>query len=268
MTELIVLGTGNAQSVNYYNTCFALKQDKECFLIDAGGGNGIFTQLKTANIPLQEIHTLFLTHKHIDHLLGGIWLVRIIAQQMDKGAYTGSFAVYGNTEVMRLLYDLCEKLLQSKQTAHIGKDIFFVEVNDGEMKEILGCPVTFFDIGSTKAFQFGFSMLLPNGEKLTCCGDEPYNGREEQYVRNSDWLLHEAFCLFGEADVFRPYEKNHSTVREACALAQKMNVKNLILYHTEDSHFPDRKSLYLEEGKRFYSGKLFVPDDLEVFRLC
>ena len=162
---------------------------------------------------------------------------------------------------------LCEMLLQRKHTAHIGKDILFVIVKDGEEKNVLGCSVTFFDIGSTKASQFGFSMLLPNGTRLTCCGDEPYNAREEKYVKHSAWLLHEAFCLYSEADKFHPYEKHHSTVREACELAETMDVKNLILYHTEDSHYPDRKEKYLAEGKQFYSGHLFVPDDFERFRL-
>lgn len=266
--ELIVLGTGNAQASSCYNTCFALLRNGECFLVDAGGGNGIFSQLKKANIALEQIHDIFLTHKHIDHLLGVLWLVRIIAQRMDKGAYHGTLTVYGNTEVMDLLFRLCEMLLQKKQTAHIGKDIHFVTVNDGEEKTMLGCRVTFFDIGSKKASQFGFSMLLPNGMRLTCCGDEPYNPCEERYVKHSAWLLHEAFCLYSEADQFHPYEKHHSTVREACALAETMGVKNLLLYHTEDSHLPDRKTLYLAEGKQYYSGNLLVPDDLERFVLC
>ena len=45
MTQLIMLGTGNAMAIECYNTCFALKSGKEYFLVDAGGGNGIFTQL-------------------------------------------------------------------------------------------------------------------------------------------------------------------------------------------------------------------------------
>ncbi len=266
--ELIILGTGNAQATACYNTCFALKQGDACFLVDAGGGNGIFTQLKKADIRLEQIHTVFLTHKHIDHLLGALWLVRIVAQRMEKGAYHGTLTVYGNAEVMALLLQLCEMLLQKKQTAHIGQDILFITVGDGEEITALDCRVTFFDIGSAKASQFGFSMLLPNGKKLTCCGDEPYNAREETYVRNSAWLLHEAFCLFAEADRFHPYEKHHSTVREACALAETMDVDNLILYHTEDSHLPDRQTPYLAEGKRYYSGNLLIPDDLERYVLC
>ena len=86
-------------------------------------------------------------------------------------------------------------------------------------------------------------------------------------VKGSDWLMHEAFCLYEEADKFKPYEKHHSTVKEACQLAEKLKIKNLLLYHTEDTHIRERKKLYSEEGKKYYSGNLHVPDDGEVFAL-
>lgn len=79
--------------------------------------------------------------------------------------------------------------------------------------------------------------------------------------------MHEAFCLYREADIFRPYEKHHSTVKEACELAERLGIPNLILYHTEETHLPDRKKLYTEEGKQYYRGNLFVPDDKEIFRV-
>ena len=67
---------------------------------------------------------------------------------------------------------------------------------------------TFFDIQSTKAKQYGFCMDVGNGKKLTCCGDEPYDTCEEKYARNSEWLLHEAFCLYSERDIFDPASFN------------------------------------------------------------
>ena len=88
--------------------------------------------------------------------------------------------------------------------------------------------VTFFDIQSTKAKQYGFCMDLGNGKKLTCCGDEPY---------------------------------------DACELAEKLNIRNLLLYHTEDKNLDARKKLYLEEGSCYYHGNLFIPDDLESVEL-
>ena len=51
MEKLIVLGTGNASVTKCYNTC-SIIQDKKgrYFMIDAGGGNGILTQLEKMNI--------------------------------------------------------------------------------------------------------------------------------------------------------------------------------------------------------------------------
>lgn len=45
-------------------------------------------------------------------------------------------------------------------------------------------------------------MELDQERKLTCCGDEPYNEANEKYALKSDYLLHEAFCLYDQADIF------------------------------------------------------------------
>ena len=80
-------------------------------------------------------------------------------------------------------------------------------------------------------------------------------------------MLHEAFCLYAQADIFSPYEKHHSTVKDACELAEQLHVKNLILYHTEDTNLSKRRELYTAEGKEYYKGNLYVPYDLDVFEL-
>lgn len=266
--KLTILGTGNAMVTECYNTCFALSnENQEHFLVDAGGGNTILHQLKAASLDWKQIHHIFVTHKHIDHILGVLWMIRIICQNMQKGNYEGELYIYSHQEVIDILLSMSETLLLKKQTQFIGKRVHLLVVEDGECKEILGKKVTFFDIQSTKAKQFGFSMEYEEGKKLTCCGDEPYKECEEVYVKGSDWLLHEAFCLFSEADTFHPYEKHHSTVKDACILAEKLEVKNLILYHTEDKNIKQRKICYTEEGQKYYKGNLYVPDDLEWFHL-
>ena len=37
--KLTILGTGNAMVTKCYNTCFAIEQNDEYFLVDGGGGN-------------------------------------------------------------------------------------------------------------------------------------------------------------------------------------------------------------------------------------
>ena len=49
-------------------------------------------------------------------------------------------------------------------------------------------------------------------------------------------------------------------IRNACELAEKLNIRNLLLYHTEDKNLDARKKLYLEEGSCYYHGHLFIPD--------
>ena len=265
--KLTILGTGNAMVTDCYNTCFAISDGDRHFLVDGGGGNTILGRLKDAGIDWMNVRDIFVTHKHVDHLLGIIWMMRIICQNMGTGKFEGEARIYGHDEVIDLLTDIAGKLLQAKQTKYIGDRLKMIKVSDGECCKILDREVCFFDIGSTKAKQFGFTMDIGNGEKLTCCGDEPFNERERPYAENSKWLLHEAFCLYSQADVFKPYEKHHSTAKDAAELAETLNVKNLILYHTEEKNLKNRKELYTAEGKAYYSGNLFVPDDMEVFEL-
>lgn len=214
-----------------------------------------------------DMRDIFVTHKHIDHLLGIIWMMRMILQNMNRGKYEGEATIYGHEEVIRILKEMAGEVLSAKEMKYIDDRLYMVVVEDGEEREIIGKKVTFFDIHSTKAKQFGFCMQLDEDEKLTCCGDEPYNELEQKYAENSTWLLHEAFCLYGQADEFKPYEKHHSTVKDACGMASDLNVENLILYHTEDKNIEHRQELYLEEGKVYYDGNLFVPDDLDVIEL-
>lgn len=265
--KLTMLGTGNAWVTECYNTCFTLSEEDHYFLVDGGGGNTILHQLDRAGIDLKNIHEVFVTHKHVDHLLGIIWVIRAICQKMSKGQYDGDTYIYGHDEVIMLLTEMSDQLLQKKLTAFIGKRVHLITVKDQESHTILGRNVTFFDIQSTKAKQFGFCMELEEGKKLTCCGDEPYNPCEKKFAENSTWLLHEAFCLYSQADIFGPYEKHHSTVKDSCELAEKLQVENLLLYHTEDKNISRRKELYHEEGSRYYHGNLYIPDDLETFTL-
>lgn len=265
--NLTMLGTGHALVTECYNTCFVITDEDKRLLVDGGGGNTILRQLKIKNIGLSEIHDIFVTHKHTDHLLGIIWIIRVICQQMNQGKYEGALNIYTHDEVLFLIRDMVKKLLLPREFALIDDRIALVEVVDGQCLDVIGHKTIFFDICSTKAKQFGFSMEIRENEKLTCCGDEPYNEKERIYAENSKWLLHEAFCLYSERDVYKPYEKHHSTVKDACELAENLGVLNLLLYHTEDDNLLDRKKRYIQEGKDFYHGNLIVPEDLETIIL-
>lgn len=264
MEELLVLGTGNAMVTSCYNTCFALREKDEYFLVDCGGGNTILKKLNDMKIPLDKIHHVFMTHEHCDHTLGFPWLFRLFTSNMKQGKLEGPVYIYAHKELVPTLETLCRLTIQKKFCDLIGSKMIFVPLENGDTHKILGTDVTFFDIESTKAKQFGFTTTLSNGKKLTFTGDEPFHECNREQVNGSDWLFHEAFCLYDDRERFKPYEKHHSTVKDACELAEGLGISNMVLWHTEDkTDIRTRKERYLAEGKAYYSGNLFVPDDEE-----
>lgn len=267
MSKVIMLGTGNAMCTRCYNTCFFLQTNQGALMVDAGGGNGIFKQLYRAGIGFEQIHHLFVTHVHTDHIMGVVWLIRKISPMMYRGKYDGTLTIYCHDEVKHAIEEMCRLMIPAKICDAIGKTIILQEVVDGETVRIEDMDVTFFNVCSDKTKQFGFAATLPDGKRVVCHGDEPYHERNAQYARECDWFLCEAFCLYTDREQFRPYEKHHSTAIDAGATAQELGVKNLLLYHTEDTRLATRRALYTAEAARSYSGNIFVPDDLETVQL-
>ncbi len=265
--QIIMLGTGNAIATECYNTCFILKMEKALLLVDAGGGNGILTQLERAQIALSDIHNMFITHAHTDHILGAVWMVRMIIHRMKDKEYNGKFTVYSHDKVLNVLDFICRMTLPEKDLSFLGESVLFREVKDEDTFRIGNTNFQCFDILSSKEKQFGFCAYLPDSIKLVCLGDEPYNESNSHYVENADWLLCEAFCLYKDRNVFKPYEKHHSTALEAGILANRLNIRNLLLYHTEDKNLSIRKESYTAEASQNFGGRILVPDDLEVICL-
>ena len=269
-TQITMLGTGNATVSQIYNTCFVLQTSSTLMLVDAGGGNGILSQLKKVNVQISDIHHLFVTHAHTDHVLGVIWVIRMVAQ--CKG-YEGLLHVYGNDKVMKVIKTIIDMILAKKQLAKVAERVVFHQLEDGERFEVGDMKLECFDIQSTKEKQFGFRAELPSSDEsgkplvLACLGDEPYNELNRRYIVGADWMMCEAFCLYADRDMFKPYEKCHSTALDAGKLAEELGVKNLILYHTEEKTLANRKENYTREAAENFKGRIFVPDDLEVIEL-
>ncbi|MEE0865452.1 MAG: MBL fold metallo-hydrolase [Clostridia bacterium] len=146
------------------------------------------------------------------------------------------------------------------------KVIDFHVLSDNEQIEINGINYTFFDINAKSTKQYGFECFL-NGKRLVFLGDETMNPILNERVRGADYVMHEAFCLDSEENIFHAYQKNHSTVKSASEALNQLDVKNIILYHTEESHEDQRKKLYIQEAKENFDGNVIVPNDLEIIEI-
>ena len=123
--KLTILGTGNATVTECYNTCFVISDDDRHFMVDGGGGNTILHQLKAAGLNWMDMRDIFVTHKHIDHLLGIIWMMRMILQNMNRGKYEGEATIYGHEEVIRILKEMRNSVNRKVncETANINKTV-------------------------------------------------------------------------------------------------------------------------------------------------
>ena len=130
--EITMLGTGNAMVTKCYNTCFTIRTGEGYFLVDAGGGNGILSQLEKAGIGIEKIRGMFVTHGHTDHVLGAIWIIRIIAMLACQGQLVTPFTIYCHDEVAGMLETFCRMTLKKKHLETFGNKIIIRTVENGE----------------------------------------------------------------------------------------------------------------------------------------
>ena len=83
-------------------------------MVDAGGGNGILTQLERAGIRKEEIQDLFVTHTHTDHLLGCVWMMRMALQ------FHYPLRIWSHRKVLDTLTYICHQTLPPKEAENIG----------------------------------------------------------------------------------------------------------------------------------------------------
>lgn len=266
MNKIIMLGVGNGGPLELYNTCFVIQNEMENFLVDTGGSIEIIKRLNESNIDYKEIKNIFISHSHTDHILGIFWLFKKISRDVMHGNIAEKINLYCNDVVYEAIKGVAKYILPDKLMKAIYSIVDFHILNDGDKYDINGVDYTFFDIQARGTKQYGFECVL-NDKKLAFLGDETLNPDLYERFRDYDYVMHEAFCLDSEEKIFHAYEKNHSTTKSVSEVMNKLNVKNLILYHTEESHKSERKKLYTKEAQEFFNGRVIVPDDLETIEI-
>ncbi len=266
MNKIIMLGTGNGGTMDLYNTCFVIQNESGNFLIDTGGSIEILKRLNKVNIDYKTIQHIFISHSHTDHILGLFWYFKKISLDALLGKITEKINIYCNDIVFSSIKGIAKHILPYQLVDAIYKVVNFVVLQDEDRHQINGVDYTFFDIKAKGTKQFGFECVL-NEKKFAFLGNETLNPSLYERIKNFDFVMHEAFCLESEENIFHAYEKNHSTTKSVSEVMNPLNIKNLILYHTEESHKDQRKDLYTKEAQQYFKGNIIVPDDLEIIEI-
>jgi len=232
-TSMLFLGTGNAMTIDKYNTCFLVKQHNNTMLVDCGGGHEILKQFKENNIAINDIDAIFITHSHIDHILGFPFLFRLMIINKKKMKIICSRKVKAEVESL-LLMDIPN---------YFKKNTFLL---DFHILENRPCYLNFSFFPVDKR-QYGF--IFNAEKKLIFIGDVPCNEVNLQKIKGCDVLIHEAYCSVGD-DI--QIMRDHSTVENVIKLANREGAKQLIITHTKT------------DLTRFNSDKVKVVRDGEV----
>ena len=114
MEQLTALGTGYAVATKCYTTCFTISDGQEHFMIDTGGGSGVLTNLEKLGISVNQVHHIFLSHCHTDHVLGAVWMLRMIGHSMQRGSYQGRLHLYCHQDIADGLWQMCQFMLPGR----------------------------------------------------------------------------------------------------------------------------------------------------------
>ena len=166
-----MLGTGSALVTRCYNTCFTFHTPEAMLLVDAGGGNGILAQLEKAGIKLGDVHHIFITHAHTDHIIGVLWVLRVYIQYAMSGMIEGQLHIYGHDKSLHVLRTMVELMLPAKLQQQIGTIIVLHELHAGDEWTVGDLNLTCFDIlglaseangnaGREEAFGQAIDLLL------------------------------------------------------------------------------------------------------------
>lgn len=301
--NLTILGYNSAiPTVKSAPTAQFLEMGERCFLIDCGEGTQV--QLRKAKAKFSKINYIFISHLHGDHCFGLPGLIssfQLLGRETPLHIY-GPLGIKELIEtVLRLTetnkgFELIFHELSSEKSELVMEDtrveVFTIPLNHRiycngylfreklkerhlNMQEIQKYPeieiCDYHHLKRGKDFVLSDGYVLKN-ELLTkeaepslsyaFCSDTRYLESIVPIIKGVDLLYHEATFLDDMKDLAK--YTGHSTALEAAKIAQKAEVKKLILGHFSNRYLD--YSVFEEEARTIFPNT-FVPQILETIEI-
>lgn len=299
-TVVITLGTQGGPQLNPFRAppANAIQVNGETYLVDAG--NGVARQLAMAEIPLEKVRKIFITHNHDDHnadlgtVMGLSWSLNarddfdVFGPAGTKQVVDGFMQSYGINAAIRSEDSPLPRWgsfegdvnVHNIGDAPAGKLIF--KDDNVVVSAIENChyhhddPVKTKD-GIEKSYAFRFEtsdrIVVFSGDTGPC---DPL----VEFARGADILVYEVFNTALMADnirssgllsaipeplirvMLKKSEQYHSIPEEVGKVANAAGVGMVVLTHVMPGRRSDPDEAYTEGVSRFYSGKVVVARDL------
>ena len=262
--DLTILGCSSQQPTRMRNHgAYLVRWNDEGLLFDPGEGTQ--RQFKIAGLSLTKVTKILISHWHGDHVLGLPGLM----QTLSSTNYTGTLEIYGPLGTKKRMEKMFEAFVFDKRISFIVKEVksgIFFENNDFQLEsynlehgiETLGFRFAEKDkrkVDMKKVKKFGIPAgpllgklqqgkeIEHNGQKIKP-DDVSYieKGKTIAYVtdtvlcdgcskaaEDADILICES--TYSSKLVDKSEEYGHMTAKQAGQLANRANVKQLVLIH-------------------------------------
>jgi len=244
------LGTGSAFSIEHYHSNMVLEVNGRNLLIDCGGD--IRYSLRAVGLGPGDIHALYVSHLHADHVGGIEWLALSTFFNKDLDRPT----LYANGKLAEDLWNTTLKgglgTLQN-QIAHLETYFKLVTIGKNEGFDFNGLHlqtvqmVHYMD-GYEIVPSYGLLWSVPDHRKVLLTTDTQFSPNlMRDFYAMSDVIFHDCETAKAPSGV-------HANYDELKTLSPDIR-KKMWLYHYQDGPLPDAKADgfagFVEQGQVF-----------------
>ena len=277
-TRIILLGTKGGPRVGEAgrtNPATLLKINGQPYLVDCG--YGVSRQLLQANIPLNRVRYIFITHHHSDHnleygpLLYNAWITGLpvnIDSYGPKGLekMTRDFFEYAKFDIEIRIPDEGRPDPRLMVHPHDFDQPGTILKNDDVT--VSTCRVLHPPIRESYAYRFDAF-----DRSVVISGDTAYSPELAKFARGADVLVHEIMYLPGVEALLKRLPNAgrlrqhllaaHTLPEDVGKVASEAGVKTLVLTHFvpgDDSSITDDQ--WTQGVRQYYKGQIIVGRDL------
>jgi ribonuclease Z len=268
--RVTLLGTGAPppRMDRFGPSTFVEVGDKK-FIFDAG--RGAMQRLHQLSIPFADIHGMYLTHHHSDHVVGfpDLWLTGWIGRPWGKRRTP--LQVWGPEGTRQMMEHLPQAFavdirVRRRNYAPEGVELVAHEINEGTVFEADGIRITAFEVdhGGEELPAYGYRIDY-QGRSAVLSGDTTYNENLIRHAQGADLVVHEVTAAAGPAaenpQQLKRIGANHTTPEQAGEVFARVKPKLAVYNHLLlfGSASPDD---LIPATRENYSGPLLVGEDL------
>ena len=291
-TKFITLGTAGGPTPKPHRMppAHAVAYDGGTILVDCG--EGAFQQLRRAGFDPKQVHELFITHHHFDHI-GSLFACLGLNMMMHRDKPMNIYGPLGTSEILEHLIAACDipqatgfgipgQTLPHPRDFIVSRDIQPGDVFDIDGTRISCCENTHYrsedQFGNKKPVSLSYRFDMPD-RSMVFTGDTGPCRALEDLAKGADLLVGELF----DADIVikhlrarnpdmsdkalqqmsQHFTEHHLTPENLGELASRAGVKQLVAvhipFHTKSA---GEDAKYVKRISAKFSGSVTISEDL------